>query len=155
MKKETDMPLYAVTIEEVVETRMRVRIEASHEDAAEEFATRDYDHGPERRLTWLLVGEDGNSDTSVELVADDAPPDPPYVSWDEQYGHPPRPSAEASCAAGPTDVRKVVIFVNGGLVESVCADGPIDAEIFDLNTVNKDEREKARLAEAIVGLKQV
>ena len=151
------MPLYAVTIQEVVETSMRVRIEAPDENAAEELANHDYDRGPDRRLTWARVGEDGNCDTSVELVADAALPDPTYVSWDEQYGYEPGQSAEASRGACPTDVRKVVISVNGGLVESVYADGPVDVEICDLDTEDKDEREKAeeRLAEAIVGLKRV
>jgi hypothetical protein len=150
------MPLYAVTIEEVVYTWMKVRIEAPDEDAAGELANDDYDR-PDPRLTWVLVGEDGNRKGTVELVADDAPPDPPYVSWDEQYGYEPGRSAEASRGAGPTDVRKVVISVNGGLVESVFADGPVDVEICDLDTEDKGEREKAeqRLAEAIVGLKQV
>lgn len=47
---------------------------------------------------------------------------------------------EASRGAGPNDVRKVVISVNGGLVKSVYADGPVDVEICNLDTKDKDER---------------
>ncbi len=59
------MPLYAVTIEAIVKTWMRVQIEAPHEDTASDLAIDDYDRGPDWRLTWVLVGADGSGGTSV------------------------------------------------------------------------------------------